>query len=743
MTKSLLIVESPAKARTLKKYLSDFKVTASVGHVKDLPRKNFGVDIENGFIPDYEIIRGKGKIIKEIKKASKSVDSIFLGPDPDREGEAIAWHIAEELKSQKKPIYRVLFNEITPKAVRLALDNPTELNQKKFESQQARRILDRIVGYELSPLLWKKVRRGLSAGRVQSVAVRIIVEREREVIAFIPQEYWNIEAALKSPEGKSFTAKLFHINGKKIRVSDEASAKTIVEDLEASNFIISNIERKERKRSALPPFITSRLQQEAARKFHFTAKRTMSIAQRLYEGIELGQDGMVGLITYMRTDSTRLSIDAINEARNYIQNNFSPEYLPAKPNMFKSKKGAQDAHEAIRPTSMSFPPEKVRPFLEVEQFKLYQLIWKRFLACQMPPAIFDQTIVDTQAGPYTLRTIGVIQRFDGFMKVYQETRESDDENGKQQLLPHLNEGDDLALEKIHSEQKFTQPPARFSEATLIRQLEEDGIGRPSTYASILSTIQQREYVEKLKGRFAPTDLGTLVTDLLVENFPDILGVKFTAGMEDRLDRIEEGTEDWQVLLRDFHKSFNEKLERARVAMRDVKREAVPTEHKCDQCGEPMIIKWGRNGNFLACSSYPTCKNTKDFIKDVDGTVSIVVQVTTEESCPLCSSNMRIKRGKFGQFLACSRYPDCKGTKPLSIGVCCPIPNCTGFLTEKRSRKGKVFYSCGKYPKCTFATWHRPLDRKCPSCGSPSLVERSRRQGNEVICPREDCDFIEK
>ena len=744
MGKSLVIVESPAKANTINKFLgSDFIVKASVGHVKDLPEKELGVDIEHDFEPHYVTIRGRGRIIKELKRVSQNVGTIYLAPDPDREGEAIAWHVAEELKDRGKRIYRVLVNEITKKAVLDAIKNPGQLQRSKYEAQQARRILDRLVGYQISPLLWDKVRRGLSAGRVQSVAVRIICEREREVNTFIPKEYWTITARLKKLSSEdTFEAKLTKVKGEKADISPEAMVKGIVQELEGADYVVSRVERKERKRYALPPFVTSKLQQEAARKLRFSAKKTMMVAQRLYEGIELGAEGSVGLITYMRTDSTRVSEEALKEVRNYIGQRFGAPFLPDKPIRYRSKKGAQEAHEAIRPTSIELRPERVVPSLDKDQRSLYQLIWDRFVASQMMPALFDQTTVEVEARNCVFTVTGSVQRFQGFMALYVEGEDEDKEvDGKKAGLPELQKGEHLTLLSLSPEQHFTQPPPRFSEATLVKELEERGIGRPSTYATILSTIQDKDYVRLEKGRFIPTELGLLVTDLLVESFPHILDVAFTARMEDKLDKIEEERVGWVRVLRQFYGPFSKSVERAKMTMRDVKRGGETTDILCDVCGNPMVIKWGKMGQFLACSAYPQCKNTKDFSRDGEGRVVIETHEETEQRCDRCGHPMVVKNGKFGKFLACSEYPRCQATKPLTLGIPCPSDGCGGELVEKRTRKGRVFYGCSNFPRCQFATWGRPIREQCPRCGAPFLIEKSSRRGEVTLqCVKDGCKY---
>jgi DNA topoisomerase-1 len=744
MEKSLVIVESPAKASTLNKFLgSNFIVKASVGHVKDLPEKELGVDIEHDFEPSYVTIRGRGKIIKELRRVSRNVGDIYLAPDPDREGEAIAWHIAEELKDRGKRIHRVLVNEITKKAVVEAIKNPVQLQRSKYDAQQARRILDRLVGYQISPLLWDKVRRGLSAGRVQSVAVRIICEREKEINSFVSKEYWTMTARLKKLTSEDvFEAKLVKVKGKKADILAEAEAKEIKQRLEKADFIVSRVERKERKRYAPPPFITSKLQQEAARKLRFSAKRTMMVAQSLYEGIELGEAGSVGLVTYMRTDSTRVSEGALKEVRTYIGQRFGDPFLPPKPVHYKSKKGAQEAHEAIRPTSMELEPEKVAPYLDKNKRALYQLIWDRFVASQMSPALFDQTTVEIEAEDYLFSATGSIQRFPGFMALYVEgeDEEKQDEE-KKGGLPELQKGERLSLLSLLPEQHFTQPPPRFSEATLVRELEEKGIGRPSTYATILSTIQEKDYVRLEKGRFIPTELGGLVNDLLVDSFPRILDVEFTAQMEDKLDKIEEQKVGWVRVLKQFYGPFSESLEKAKANMKDVKREGEMTDIPCDACGNPMVIKWGRMGQFLACSTYPKCRNTKDFSRDGEGRILVETHEETEHRCDRCGRGMVVRNGKFGKFLACSDYPRCLATKALTLGIPCPNEACGGELVERRTRKGKVFYGCSRYPRCQFATWGRPVQESCPQCDTPFLIEKSSKRGDVTLhCVKDGCGY---
>jgi DNA topoisomerase I len=746
--KSLVVVESPAKAKTIKKYLgNNYTVKASVGHVMDLPTKELGVDVDKNFTPTYVIMKGKKTVLEEIAKEAGKVDEIYLAPDPDREGEAIAKHLSDyinnKLKKNKKPIHRILVNEITSKGVKEAISNPHDIDLNMFNSQQARRILDRLVGYKISPILWKKVRRGLSAGRVQSVAVRIVVEREDKILAFKPEEYWLIEAEFGVSKNK-IVAKLSKIDGKKAEITKQEQAKEVVGALKGAKPFISAIEKKEKKKNPLPPFITSKLQQAASAKLRFTPKRTMAIAQSLYEGVELGGEGAVGLITYMRTDSVRISPDAQKAALEYIKNEYGSEYVPEKPNFYKTKNSAQDAHEAIRPTSMDYAPEKIKKDLTPEQFKLYSLIWNRFLASQMVPAVYDQTGIDIVAKgsnnkEYTFRATGSVLKFAGFEKVYMtdSLEEETDEEKAEGLLPECSKTDSVSLDKINTEQKFTQPPARFSEASLIKELEEKGIGRPSTYASIISTIQDRGYVEKDAGQLKPAELGRMVNELLIGSFADIMDVEFTAGLEDKLDGVEKGDADWVAVLKAFYKDFAKDLKDAEKNMRNVKKEETATDVICPKCGEKMVIKWGRMGQFLACSKYPECKTTRNFTKQDDGDIKIQKAETTTEKCPECGGPMLVKQGRFGKFIACADYPKCKGTKSFTTGVKCP--ECEkGELGEKRTKKGKTFYSCSEYPKCKFAIWNKPVARTCSECGFKVMEEKK----DEYVCANKECGHKE-
>lgn len=758
MTKSLVIVESPAKASTLKKFLGEgFLIKASIGHIKDLPKKKLGVDIENNFEPEYITIRGKGKILHDLRAAAKKVDAIYLAPDPDREGEAIAWHIANELNGEVTAqheghkIYRVLFHEITKSAVKRAIENPGRIDKNKVYAQQTRRILDRLVGYKISPILWKKVRGGLSAGRVQSVTLRLICERENEIKSFVPEEYWSIIVNLESAGGVPVKAKLHRIATKKAEIKNEEEAKSILSDLEGTVYKINDIKRKEKKRHPVPPFITSTLQQEASRKFRFSPRKTMMIAQKLYEGLPMGEEGPVGLITYMRTDSFRLSSDAIGEVRDFVKNRYGENFLPDTPNIYKSKKTAQEAHEAIRPTSVLREPSSVKGYLEKDEASLYELIWNRFVACQMNSATLDETLVDIEAlgtresMSYIFRAAGSTVKFPGFMKIYIEEAEDKEpgaDSEQENALPSLNTADILKFINLIPNQHFTQPLPRYTEATLIKELESKGIGRPSTYATIMSTILQRDYVLLKDRKLHPTQLGLLISDLLVENFPKILDVEFTANMEEELDQIEEGKKGWVETLNDFYKPFSSDLKNAEIKMKDIKKEVEITDKICNKCGKNMVIKWGRFGKFIACSDYPKCKNTipiqaeKGEGKENDKTLTI-----TDDKCEKCGAPMQVKDGRYGKFLACTEYPKCKFTKPLSLGIPCPQTGCDGSLVERRTKKGKKFYSCSKYPLCKFAIWNKPLPEKCHLCGYPYLIEKKIKGGEiEIICGNKECTF---
>ncbi len=923
MPKALVIVESPTKAKTINKYLGkQFVVKASLGHIKDLPKKDLAVDIEHGFEPRYEVIEGKKKLISELKTAAKGVENIYLAADPDREGEAICYHLQEELQKKGGPhIYRVMFNEITKKAIEKAFEKPGQVNVSLVDAQQARRVLDRLVGYKISPLLWDKVRRGLSAGRVQTVALRLIVEREREIRAFVPKEYWTLDADLNAKKAPVLSARLTRIGDQTAEIGSQQASGEILAALEAAHYTVNSVATREKKRNPVAPFITSTLQQESSRKLRFSVKRTMMLAQRLYEGVDIGTES-VGLITYMRSDSTRVSDDAIADARHFIEERYGREFLPDAPNVFKSKKGAQDAHEAIRPTSMAYAPEIVEKYLAEDEMKVYRLIWNRFVACQMMPALYDQTTIDVSARgnngvDYTFRATGSVRKFEGFLKVYEEGKDQTDEEDEEEKhrLPSVVEGEVLRLKALRPEQHFTEPPPRYNEATLVKRLEADGVGRPSTYASILSTIQEREYVKKEGGRFTPTELGMVVTDLLLESFDDIFDVKYTAQMEEELDEIEEGTRDWRQAMGEFYDRFDKDLKHAEEHMVDIKRMEKPTDLTCEKCGKPLVIKWGKHGSFFACTGYPdfSPRNAEGDIEKLEKEIAVrhdrlmkdiharldkirtwknweehpgveiswgpdskfihhpdfrlprnvrdrleqqnqaiaqhlqkdyaIVQVrlakilaryarmsdfyavelqetfegvklswrrkdelctytreltvdlpdgdkvdlsehgeeeycencgrpmvlkkgrfgtffacsgypeckTTkqiggaqkkpdqplDEKCPTCGNNLVLKSGRFGEFTACSNYPTCKYVKQKTIGVKCP--ECSeGEVVERRSRKGKTFYGCARWPECKFVAWGKPIAEKCPECSSPYMVEKWLKTGAVWQCPNPEC-----
>jgi len=756
VSKSLVVVESPTKMRTLKKYLGPgFDVAATVGHIRDLPVKELGISIEEGFRPTYTTIKGKEKVIRDLKKAAANLDDIYLAPDPDREGEAIAWHTAEVLKKKGRRFHRVLFHEFTETAIRSAVASPQDLDKRKFESQQGRRILDRLVGYQVSPILWQKVQRGLSAGRVQSVAVRMICERERAIQAFEAKEYWSITAELEGHGPPSFLAKLTKKDNKKLHIPDEKASLAILKVLEGATFKVDKVVKKTQRRNPLPPFTTSKLQQEAIRKLGFSARKAMTVAQQLYEGVELGPGGPVGLITYMRTDSTRIAQEAVSEARQMILDEFGQPYLPSKPHGFKNKKKAQDAHEAVRPTSVFRKPAEMARFLSKDQLALYTLIWKRFLACQMKAALLDQTSVSISAGPYIFQASGSVVRFPGFMVLYVSSNETSGQPEEGKTLPPLSEGMALRCHRLEPKQHFTQPPPRFSEASLVKELEENGIGRPSTYATILTTIRGKGYVELVKRYFRPTELGLIVNDLLIESFPDVLNIDFTARMEDNLDKIEEGELDTLTVLKGFYASFKEDLERAQQEMRSVKGDGLTVDLSCPSCDKPLRIKVGRNGPFLACSGYPACTFTQNYTRDEKGQVEMgqpSVDVPTDETCTKCGSPMVQKQGRFGPFIACSAYPACKNTRSLAgstpskaerTGVKCAEKGRPGELVSILSRRGKVFYGCNEYPACKFAVWDKPVPSSCPECDAPFVVKKTtKRDGPHLRCSNKECGYKE-
>ncbi len=830
MAKNLVIVESPAKAKTINKYLgSDYKVLASIGHIKDLPSKGLGVDIENNFEPTYEVIpdvkkRNNKKTVSDLKKAAKEADTIFLAADPDREGEAICQHLAEEIvpKRPAKQVFRVMFNEITKNAIKDAFKEPKQINKDLVDAQQARRILDRLVGYKVSPILWKNIGGKLSAGRVQTVAVRLVVEREREIENFVQTEYWTIAANLSSKLPPNFDARLYKIKDLTLKTSgfeqdlkknethikDEKTANEIVEEAGKENFVVDSVITKERKRNPVPPFITSKLQQEAARKLGFSVKRAMTTAQKLYEGVEIGSEGAAGLITYMRTDSTRVSDAALNEARDFIVGNYGKDYLPEKPIFYKSKKGAQDAYEAIRPTDANRTPDSLKNYLSADELKLYSLIWKRFVASQMTPAIFDQTTIDIKAGRFTFRATGSVQKFDGFLKVYQEGRDEKPENEEDEdaelTLPKVEKGENLKLNKINPEQHFTEPPPRYTEATLVKILEEKGIGRPSTYAAIMTTIQDREYVEKIESRFHPTGLGMTVNDVLVAGFDDIFNPTYTARMEDQLDEIEEGKINWRDALRGFYDKFAVDLKNAETSLKDKKKTSIPTDEICENCGAGMVIKFGRFGQFLACANYPECKTTREVgskksavssqqsaesedqrpktgdqteevppcencgremalkrgrfgtfygctgypdcknIRKIDkksgATVAVAPPVELDEICPQDGAKLVKRQGRFGEFISCSNYPKCNYVKRETLGIACPKCK-TGEIAVKKSKRGKSFYGCTNYPKCDAVFWDKPVAEPCPNCNAPFILEKyTKKEGTIRYCQTEGCDY---
>ncbi len=793
MSKSLVIVESPAKAKTIAKYLGkDFSVKASLGHIKDLPKKDLAIDVDNEFRPNYVVIEGKKKLIEELRSAASKVDTIYLAADPDREGEAICYHLQEELSGGKKKgtgpeIFRVMFNEITPNAIRKAIEKPLAVNINLVEAQQARRVLDRLVGYKISPLLWDKVRRGLSAGRVQTVALRLIVEREREIRAFVKQEYWTIDADLNAKKPPILRAHLARISGTPVEktIGGQEAAEAITSNLDGTKYTVASVATREKRRNAVPPFITSTLQQEASRKLRFSVKRTMGLAQRLYEGVEVGKEGSVGLITYMRTDSTRVSNDALTEVREFVAEKYGAKYVPESPNFYKTKKSAQDAHEAIRPTSAMRTPDSVAKHLEDDALKLYRLIWMRFVASQMTPAVFDQTTIDVDAPgkdgtAYLFRATGSVPKFDGFLAVYEEGKDQkdDDDEELKNRLPAVEQGEVLKLKVLLPEQHFTEPPPRFTEATLVKQLEADGVGRPSTYASILSTIQDRGYSKRDAGKFSPTDVGEVVCDMLVHNFGDLFNVKYTARMEEELDEVEDGKLDWRAEMAEFYERLLRDLSKASEGAESLKA-GIPTDEKCEKCGKVMLRRIGKNGMFLGCSGYPECTSTRELGVDLPegeeeeycencgrpmvlkkgrfgqfyactgypdckttkplGGTQKKADVALDENCPQCGNKLAQKFGRFGEFVACSNYPACKYIKQNTTGV--PCPKCSeGEIIEKRARTGRTFYGCNKYPKCDFVAWGKPLNEACPECSSPYLIEKHLKSGDWAQCPNKDCGF---
>jgi len=757
VTKPLIVVESPTKVRTIKKYLGKaFNVAATVGHLKDLPPKEIGIDIESGFKPKYITIPGKQKVIKALKQAASGAKEIYLAPDPDREGEAIAWHTSEILKKKGRTFHRVLFHELTKNAIAAAVSQPEDLNLSKYEAQQARRILDRLVGYQVSPLLWRKVKGGLSAGRVQSVAVRIICEREREIQAFNPEEYWSITAHLEGEDPPAFTAKLARKNEKKIKIPNEETTRKILSELEGKPYIVKRVRKKTIRRNPLPPFITSKLQQEAIRKLRFSAKKTMTVAQQLYEGVDLGPGEPEGLITYMRTDSTRISKDAAMDALQLVRERFGNDYTHGKPRFFKNRKKAQDAHEAIRPTSVFNTPEKLSSYLSRDQLLLYRLIWQRFVASQMAQALIDQNSVTIGAGKYDFTASGSTIKFPGFMALYMSVDEESERKSedKKETLPPLTEGMRLGVKEVIPKQHFTLPPPRFSEASLVKELEENGIGRPSTYAAILSTIRDKGYVELIKRYFHPSELGFIVNDLLIQSFPDVFGVDFTARLEDELDRVEGTKADAVELLSRFYTPFKDALEKAADGMLSMRGVGFLTDLSCPECRKGKLhIKVGKNGEYLACDQYPGCRYTRNYTRDDKGRIrpeETAKEELTDIACEKCGSPMLVKQGRYGEFLACSGYPACKSTRSVNAngvakgtGVRCPEKNCPGEIAEKKSKRGKTFYGCNRYPDCTYAIWDKPVGRPCPDCDAPFLVEKhTKKAGRFLMCLNKACGFRE-
>lgn len=740
MAKNLLIVESPAKSKTLKKFLGrDFDVMATVGHIIDLPKSKIGVDVANDFDPEYVVIEGKDKIIKELQAAAKKADKVYLAPDPDREGEAIAWHVANSLKKAKVkvPLSRIAFNAITKKAVTEAFDHARDIDMNLVNAQQARRILDRLVGYEVSPFLWKTLARGLSAGRVQSVALRIICEREDEIKSFVIKEYWEIDAEFANQKNQMFMARLVKIDGDKPELSDQAASENIVADLKKQTYTVSSIKIGSKKRNPLPPFITSTLQQEAATKLGFAPQKTMRIAQALYEGVELkGETGPVGLITYMRTDSVRVEPEVLQQAREYIAATYGKQYLPNEPRMFKTKKSAQDAHEAIRPTYLEYVPDKLKKSLTKDQMGLYSLIWDRFIASQMQPAEYDTVTVEIEGGKYLFRASSLNLKFDGYLKIYHESEPGENGNGNgngnggaKGEIPPLKENEKVTADKFDPSQHFTKPPARFSEAMLVKELEAKGIGRPSTYAQIIFTLKSRKYVDLVEKRLIPSELGFAVTRILVGNFDRLFDVSFTATMEEELDEIEDGTVEWTKALHDFYTPFSSTMASLKGKTKAIKESLIEkSDETCEKCGRPMIIRWGRNGRFLACSGYPECKSTKP----LNGSEEVI---ETSEICDKCGAPMVVKTGRFGKFLGCSKYPDCENTKGLTLGIPCPKKGCTGQIVERKGRRGRTFFGCSSYPQCDFVSWYKPVNQACKACGHPYLVEKvTKAKGAHYACP---------
>ncbi len=731
MAKQLVIVESPAKAKTINRYLgSDFEVKATLGHIRDLPKSKLGVDVDKDFEAEYNVLPTRKKVVDELQAAAGRCDRVLLAADPDREGEAICWHLCMVLKDTNPHIYRMLLHEITPAAVHAGLENLQELDQGKIKAQQTRRILDRLVGYGISPLLWKKIGRGLSAGRVQSIALRLICEREKEVKAFVPEEYWTVAAHLEALQPPVFKALLTKIEEEKAKIGEEARATAVVDELRELPFRLEDVQIKQKKRQPSPPYITSTLQQEGFRLLRFSVKKTMVVAQRLYEGLEIGDRGLVGLITYMRTDSVRIADDALRKSREFIAANFSPEHLPPQPRAYKNKKKAQDAHEAIRPTSFDLPPEKLESFLDKDTHRLYSMIWNRFLASQMNPARIEETEFDIRAGKYQFRSKGEVIQFDGFLALYPQQQKDD------KALPKAQPGEDLKLHELEPKQNFTQPPPRYTEGSLVKELEARSIGRPSTYAPIISTLLDRDYVIREKGRFIPQELGMFLSDYLIDKFSDLMQFEFTAQLEEKLDLVSEGTEDGLAYLRSYHALLAEDLKQAEQE-EGFKGTGIPSEEKCPECDKNLVIKQGRFGRFKACSGYPDCT----FKQSMDKKEAKML----EEACPECSSPLVLRQGRYGPFTACSNYPNCKyiKTEKKDTGIACP--ECEGgTLIRRKTRKGKIFYGCSTFPKCKFASWDEPVERPCPECSRTFVLRKSPKKGEPYLyCSDKDCPYREE
>jgi len=745
MDKSLIIVESPAKAKTINKYLGkEYTVEASVGHIKNLPKSKMSVDVEKDFDVVYETISGKEEVVDKLKSKAAKASAVYIATDPDREGEAIAAHIADEIKDVATNIRRVLFHEITESGVKEAMAHPHKINRNLVMSQQARRAMDRIVGYKVSPFIWKTVYYGLSAGRVQSVALRLICEREEAVRSFVPEEYWSITGEFTSSLGEPFLAKLMKVAGSDPRIPDETTVNGYLEDIRKQKFEISSVDRKPVKRNAPAPFITSTLQQEAARRLRLSAKRTMMLAQKLYEGVELGEEGLTGLITYMRTDSTRLSNESVSAVREYIYENYGKEYLPKEARLFKKGKASQDAHEAIRPTSIKFSPKAIKKYLDKDLFALYELIWNRFVACQMSPAQFDQLSVDVTGGDYLFRATDQVPIFRGFLQVYDDIMEENGADAEKDADPvskipaNVAVGQHAQLTNLLPRQHFTKPPARYTESSLVKELESLGIGRPSTYALIVSTVIDRKYVEQRDRKLFATDLGLQVNKLLTKYFPEIVNVTFTAKMEEELDTIASGKVEYVKVMKDFYDPFIHAFEKVdKIATTIKKSLQEKTDEPCEVCGKPMIIKWGRNGRFMACTGYPSCKNTKPLPEDREKTEHLAGIV-----CELCGGDMVVKAGRFGTFLGCSNYPKCKNTKPISMGIKCPKCKDGDLIERKTKKRSRVFYGCSRYPECDFASWDRPVSEVCTHCGNSYLVVKfSQAKGEYLRCPECKQEFV--